>query len=83
MLNVPVLHPMHAFSKVEPSFGLNVPRAQSVQAAGEAAVDLYFPFWQIATEFPLPVKPASARQSDSVMEPVIEPVPEFAAQSVH
>ena len=83
VLNVPVPHPTHALTKDEPLFGLNVPRAQSVQAAGEVAVVLYFPFWQMTTEPALPVNPASARQSDSVMEPVIEPVSEFAGQSIH
>ena len=78
VLNVPVLHPTHALTKDEPLFGLNVPRAQSVQAAGEVAVVLYFPFWQMTTESALPVNPAL-----SVMEPVIEPVSEFAGQSIH
>ena len=53
---------------------LKVPVEQPVHAASEAAASLYVPVVHAATELPLPVYPASARQSINAVEPVPEPV---------
>ena len=53
---------------VEPVFALYVPGTQSVHAAADAAVSLYVPEAHAATVLPLPVYPASARQSFSSPE---------------
>ena len=68
MLKVPALQPSQAVIAVEPVFALYVPGAQSVHAAADAAVSLYVPEVQADTELPLPVYPASARQSFSSPE---------------
>ena len=49
---------------------------QPVHAIADAAVSLYVPEAHAATELPLPVYPASARQSFNAAEPESEPVPE-------
>ena len=47
---------------------LKVPATQFVHAAADAAVSLYVPGVHADTEPPLPVYPASARQSFSAFE---------------
>ena len=56
---------------------------QAVHAAADAAFSLYVPEAHAATELPLPVYPAFARQSFNAEEPVPEPVPELEGQSMH
>ena len=48
---------------------LNLPAAQPVHAADDRASLLYVPASHTVTDDPLPVKPASARQSDRLDEP--------------
>ena len=55
---------------------------QLVQASALCADVLYVPAPQADTCAPLPVNPASARQSDSASLPVLEPVPELSGQLV-
>jgi len=54
----------------------------SVQAAALFANALYVPAGQADTLPPLPVCPASARQSDSALLPVLVPVPVLVGHSV-
>ena len=54
-----------------------------MHSAADAVVSLYVPGVHAATELPLPVYPASARQSFNTVECVPEPVPEWDGQSVH
>ena len=68
MLKVPAAQLTHAVIVVEPVFTLYVPGTQSVHSAADAAVSLYVPEVHADTELPLPVYPASARQSFSAFE---------------
>ena len=52
-----------------PEAAANWPAAQPVHAADERASLLYVPAAHAVTDDPLPVKPASARQSDTPDEP--------------
>ena len=95
-LNVPAAHAVTLLpSLVYPALALQsvaavepvaepVPEleGQPVQATADVIVSLYLPEVHAATELPLPVYPAPALQSITVVEPVPEPVSELEGQSV-
>ena len=59
------------------------PVPQSVHAAADAGAALNVPAPHGVTLLAEPVKPASAVQVDSAVEPVETPVPELVGQLVH
>ena len=63
---------------------LLLPEGQSVHGTPEATCSLYLPAAHAAISLPLPVYPASARQTELPSEPELEPtsLPELAGHAV-
>ena len=84
-LPLPV-YPASALQSVRATLPVLLPvpelEGQSVQAASLFADTLYVPAAQADTLLPLPLNPASARQSDSALLPVLVPVPVLVGHGV-